>query len=154
MTLYPVQQSVNSNTQVLGFVKEGKFWYADLPEFLEQGLGTRADLLMVDGSDDFLDILSDNGTAVVTTISKVDFKGADAKMRKVSIGKNQTVLDNVGHAPVDYGAYYDVYELYGQPFSHRLWLCPVTEYVLGEYPDSIFIQIQNYKDILIGPPCR
>jgi len=45
-------------TQVLGFVKENKIWFADLPEFLEQGLGTKQNLMMVDGADTFLDKLS------------------------------------------------------------------------------------------------
>jgi hypothetical protein len=50
-------------------------------------------------------------------------------------------LNLIGHAPVDYGAYYQVTELGGKPFSHRLWLCPVTEYVFGEYPNEIFLSI-------------
>lgn len=40
------------------FVNEVGLWYADLPEFLEQGLGTKNNLLMVDGSDTFLGLLS------------------------------------------------------------------------------------------------
>jgi prepilin-type processing-associated H-X9-DG protein len=44
-------------TQTLGFYKKNGLWYADLPEFLALGLGTKANLLMVDGSDTFLDLL-------------------------------------------------------------------------------------------------
>jgi len=45
----------DTQTQVLAFVKDAGIWYADLPEFLEAGLGTRANLMMVDDADDLLD---------------------------------------------------------------------------------------------------
>ena len=70
----------DTQTQVLAFVKDQGIWYADLPEFLEARLGTRANLMMVDGADTFLD--------------------------------------------------------------HQLWLCPVTEYVFGNYPNEIYTAIR------------
>lgn len=45
-----------TKTKTLGFYKENGLWYADLPEFLELGLGTKSNLLMVDGSDTFLEL--------------------------------------------------------------------------------------------------
>ena len=123
------------------FVKEIGLWYADLPEFLEQGLGTKNNLLMVDGADTFLDLLSSGGERITLDISLVEFEGYQAKMKKVVMGKNQELLDAVGHTPVEYGAYYEVSELDGKSFSHRLWLCPVTEYVFGEYPREIWVRV-------------
>jgi hypothetical protein len=50
--------------------------------------------------------------------------------------KNQSLLSFLGHAPVQYGRYYSVPEFN----NHRLWLCPVTEYVFGGgYPDLIWV---------------
>ncbi len=121
------------------FIKEVGLWYADLPEFLEQGLGTKNNLLMVDGADTFLDLLSENGEDVTLDISETEFAGYQAKLRKISLGKNQALLDNVGHEPVEYGAFYEVSELDGKSFSHRLWLCPVTEYVFGRYPEEMWV---------------
>ena len=46
------------------FYKENGMWFIDLPEFLEKGLGTKANLLMVAGADELLDILSQNGTEI------------------------------------------------------------------------------------------
>ncbi|MFM2395294.1 MAG: hypothetical protein RLZZ546_3277, partial [Bacteroidota bacterium] len=40
------------------FYKENGKWYISLPEFINIGLGNKNNLLMVDGSDTFLDILS------------------------------------------------------------------------------------------------
>ena len=123
------------------FVKEVGLWYADLPEFLEQGLGTKNNLLMVDGSDRFLDLLSGRGNFITLDISQVEFEGYYAKLGKGVMGKNQELLDSVGHEPVEYGAYYEVSELDGKSFSHRLWLCPVTEYVFGDYPKQMWVRV-------------
>lgn len=123
------------------FVKEIGLWYADLPEFLEQGLGTKNNLLMVDGADTFLDLLSSGGERITLDISLVEFEGYYAKMEKVVMGKNQELLDAVGHEPVEYGAYYKVSELDGKSFSHSLWLCPVTEYVFGEYSKIMWVRV-------------
>ena len=130
-----------TDTQVLGFVKENKIWYADLPEFLEQGLGTKANLMMVDGADTFLDLLSSNTDEVTLKISPQPFKGYQAGMKRFKKGMNRQLLDLIGHAPVDYGAYYNVSELHGKPYQHQLWLCPVTEYVFGSYPEDIYTAV-------------
>jgi hypothetical protein len=101
----------------IGFIKENGLWYADLPEFLEQGLGTRNNLLMVDGSDTFLDLLSTDGKQINLDISERDFEGCQGKLDKINWGMNQSILDTVGHAPVDYGAYYMVNEFLGKHFN-------------------------------------
>ncbi len=134
-------QVANVAVQTIGFYKEDGIWYADLPEFLEAGLGTRANLMMVDGADTFLDKLSEMGDRITLRISPEDFKGSEIVMHKIRIGLDQAVLDAVGHAPVDYGAYYRVDKDHGEPSDHLLWLCPVTEYVFGDYPDIIYAAI-------------
>ena len=133
-----------THLKTLSFIKKHENWYADLPEFLEAGLGTKANLLMVDGSDTFLDFLSGCTDAVSVTLSTQIFNGHNAVLIKEGIGINQLLLNAVGHAPVSYGAYYNVTHFKGLPFSHRLWLCPVTEYVFGgTFPDKIFIEVIN-----------
>lgn len=123
------------------FIKEVGLWYADLPEFLEQGLGSKNNLLMVDGADSFLDLLSKNGKEVTLDTSEVEFVGYQAKLYRINWGKNQELLDDAGHEPVEYGAYYEVNELNEKAFSHRLWLCPVTEYVFGKYPEEMWVRV-------------
>ena len=126
------------SSQTLSFVKETGIWYADLPEFLELGLGTKANLMMVDGADTFLDLLSGKSPRITLQISTDPFPGWQAKMEKFRRGLNSELLSLIGHAPVDDGAYYNVTELHGKPFEHQLWLCPVTEYVFGQYPNKIY----------------
>jgi hypothetical protein len=135
------RQAPNTKVQVLSFVKENGIWYADLPEFLEAGLGSRANLMMVDGADTFLDLLAKGNTRITLQISSQPFQGWQTKMHKIKIGLNSSLLQLIGHAPVDYGAYYKVTQMNGEAYNHQLWLCPVTEYVFGNYPLEIFTSI-------------
>jgi hypothetical protein len=120
------------------FYKENEIWYIDLPEFLEMRLGTKANLMMVDGSDDLLDILSENGDEVTIEFSHQSFDGATYRLRAQNVGSNQSLLSKIGHAFVSYGMYYNVSEL----DNMRIWLCPVTEYVFGgSYPREIYVKV-------------
>jgi len=125
-------------TQIKKFYKENGLWYIDLPEFLEAGLGTRNNLLMVDGADTMLDILSNNSDKITLEFDNEPFQDYTHTLNKRIIGMNKQLLDNIGHAPVTYGAYYTIEELN----NHQLWLCPVTEYVFqGDYPNNIYLRI-------------
>ena len=150
--LYP--KSINMLTQThnititktLSFNKENSIWFADLPAFLNAGLGTKANLMMVDGADTFLDYVSDNQNHATLKISTEPFEDSDAVLNKIGLGLNKGLLDLIGHAKVDYGAYYHVEKFKGTTINHRLWLCPVTEYVFeGVYPKAIYIKQLNNK---------
>jgi hypothetical protein len=133
-------------TKRMSFYKEAGIWYADLPAFLEANLGTKANLMMVDGADSFLDLVSNNQEKATLKLSTEEFEDTDAKLTKIRIGMNKGLLDNIGHALVEYGAYYHVDSFKGETINHQLWLCPVTEYVFeGGYPETIFIKKINEK---------
>jgi hypothetical protein len=118
------------------FYKEDGIWYIDLPEFLELGLGTKANLMMVGGSDTYLDRLSNYTTEVTVSFSNVDFNGSTDTLKRTKLGYDDIYLDSVGHAQVDGGAYYQ-----STVDGHELWLCPVTKYVFqANYPEYIFIK--------------
>ena len=121
------------------FYKEKNTWYIYLPEFLDAGLGTIDNLMMVAGADTFLETLAQGKKRVKVFISLDDFPERQFHLVKKGIGMDKAYLDSVGHPEVDYGAYYTV-----QENNHELWLCPVTEYVFGGgYPDQIYISIQS-----------
>ena len=133
-------------TKTLSFYKENGIWFADLPAFLNAGLGTKANLMMVDGADTFLDFVSNNQNRAALKISITPFEGSDAILNKIGLGLNQGLLDKIGHAKVDYGAYYHIEKFKGIVINHQLWLCPVTEYVFeGIYPQTIYIKQLNNK---------
>ena len=54
-TARPVADTQN---QVLTFLKEAGIWYLDLPEFLEAGLGTQANLIKVEEANTIIDHLA------------------------------------------------------------------------------------------------
>jgi hypothetical protein len=88
------------------FYKEEGIWYIDLPEFLTLGLGTKANLMMVGGSDTYLDRLSNNTGEVTVSFSDVNFEGSTDTLDRTKLGHDDMYLDSVGHARVDGGAYY------------------------------------------------
>jgi len=123
----------------LRFYKENTAWYIDLPEFLEKGLGTKNNLLMVDGADLLLDYLSRDGNEIELFISDTKEEGYTIieHLHKTGEGLNLQLLDEVGHAPVDSGMYYQTTTV---THIDHVWLCPVTKYVFGGiYPDNIYI---------------
>lgn len=144
MPTYKIARPVtNRENQIIGFVKDQGIWFADLPEFLSMGLGSRTNLMMVDGADTFLDFIGQGQHRVTLTVSTQAFKGYLTKMVKSGNGLNPELLKKIGHAPVDYGAYYSVTEFNSNPYKHQLWLCPVAEYVFGCYPEEIFASVHS-----------
>ena len=124
------------------FYKENSIWYIDLPEFLSEGMGSKANLMMVDGADTLLDILSNNGSEVTLEFDKTAFPGLTTRLELDRSGKNQELLDLLGHAPVDNGAYYNTIIINDDKIKLSVWLCPVTEYVFDSfYPENIFIKV-------------
>ena len=101
-------------TNTLVFNKENGIWYIDLPDFLEMGLGTKANLMMVDGADTFLDKLSKNSNTVKVFVSVHRYDGFETRISMINKGINQDLLVQKGHAPVDYGAYYklDIFNVF------------------------------------------
>ena len=111
--------------QHLKFYKEetGR-WYVDLPEFLAAG-GEKADLEMVFGADTWLDILSNQGKAVEIEIS------SDEEL------DNHLILTNIDES----GACYKAETFEGVRYDHVVWLCPVTIFVFGKFPEKIYYKI-------------
>lgn len=128
--------------KTLSFYKENNIWYIDLPEFLKAGLGTKANLMMVAGADTLLDKLSKNGQKITLQISNCSFPGFTTWLEIEKQGKDDIYLQEIGHAPVDNGAYYKTILIENIKETNSVWLCPVTEYVFeGYYPKNIYIKI-------------
>jgi len=137
----------HAKTLTKRFYNENGLWYIDLPEFIEGGFGQKNDLLMVDGSDKLLDKLSNNAHEVIIKFGDhpPGDDSHDVEMHIADEGLNQAILDAVGHAPIQYGRYYECVfkkepvETAMQP--HRAWLCPVAEWVFGHYPPLIYVTV-------------
>ncbi len=109
---------------IQSFYKDNEGWFIDLPEFIEQGHGTKSNLAMVAGADTMLDKLSNESNYITLRIETYEFEGAEGTLSKFGI--------------CPYG---ENYYFSGSGHYHRVWLCPVTKYVFGgRYPKKIFIK--------------
>lgn len=138
MEYMSMDKAQNVKEMIHKFVKEENgIWYIDLPEYIEQGLGSKANLMMVAGADTFLDRLSNNGSEITLQIEAEQFSGYEHALVHVHKGMDRELLESVGHPEVEYGGYYIAF-----PSMHFLWLCPVTEYVFdGDYPMNIYVRV-------------
>ena len=110
----------------LAFVKEDDGgWYIDLPQWT----GPHANLAMVAGSDDLLDHLLKTDNRVEIEVVKSD-KPLDG-MEDYFCCK-QIDMTLMG------GATYTVHGVQG--FERTIWICPVTLFVLGEYPKYLYVR--------------
>lgn len=119
----------NRNVYQLAFVKEEDGgWYIDLPSWT----GAHANLAMVAGSDLLLDFLLKNDNRVEVEVVKSDKPLAEYDNDERFFRCEQIDVSLFG------GSTYEVYGLEG--FDHTIWICPVTLFVLGEYPKYIYIR--------------
>ncbi len=108
----------------LKFYKEtDNRWYVDLPNWT----GTKAELEMVAGADTMLDYMAEDTNEVTLCISEEPFEGSD----ELAFLNN---ADDIGE-----GAYYKLSIYKGIDINLKMWLCNVTSWFFGKFPQSIFI---------------
>ena len=108
------------------FYRKENRWYAYLPEYLEQG-GTEEECEMVAGADDWLDFLSKNGDSVTLEISD-----KDSLTEKIVLYEED-----------EFGATYIAHTYKEEDINQILWLCPVTVFVFGYYPKTIYYHVSK-----------
>ena len=109
------------------FSKTAGEWFIDLPEYLEAG-GNITNLQMVEGADTMLDIIAGAANKVVLSIAKEKFEGADVLVLKEKAD------------PIKGGGYYFLAQFENKPVNLDMWLCDVTEFVLGDIPQQIYLR--------------
>ena len=106
------------------FTKIGRKWYCDVPGFPKQLF---EHTLMVGGANKFLEYYSHGETRIKTTI-KIANEIDDNFFCGSRLYKTQSTLTG--------GAFYR--DPSGN-FDEEIWLCPVTLFLFGKYPDRILI---------------
>jgi hypothetical protein len=101
-------------------------WYLDLPEWN----GDPEDLQMVEGADEWLDLLSAHTAKVTVTMSDENFEGA-ASLKLLRLREK-----NLGG-----GGIYDLEIYHDKKVALKLWLCGVTEFVFGRIPQRIYFKV-------------
>lgn len=110
------------------FIKVGKKWYCDVPGFPKELF---EHTLMVGSAAKFIDYYSRGEDKVVA-----EFMICNEKQAKyfcgASLKKESSTLTG--------GAFYRVA---GPLWNEELWLCPVTLFLLGKYPERILLMRMN-----------
>ena len=100
-------------------------WYVDLPNWK----GSHDSLQMVAGADDMLELIGNGAPHVKLQVIKHNTRldGLDVDM----------ICDRIDCSMTG-GATYRVFDKKGD--VNKMWLCPVTLFVLGEYPKHLYIK--------------
>jgi hypothetical protein len=109
---------------------EMNWWFVDLPEWT----GEKWELQMVSGADTLLDILSDNGNEITLTMSTESVLEYDGILKFQELGRIEGL--EMGE-----GAWYSLFECDKRKEPLILWLCDVTKFVFGDFPNTIYIYI-------------
>lgn len=138
--------------QIVTFIKIDGSWYADLPEYIEQG-GTLGECLMVAGAPQLIESLGGVDKLTVQ-ISTEWFSGCDAILSKVY--STQTDDEGLNTESGPGWTYYAAIILLqqtnagvgSQPYKTlNVGLCPVNAWVFGgTHPNTIFIKLANEED--------
>lgn len=100
-------------------------WYIDLPEWN----GDPEDLQMIQGADEWLDLVS-AAEEVTLTIADADFGNAEF-MTLIRLGE-----PNLGG-----GGNYFLESYQGNKVEIKIWLCEIVEFVFNRYPQRIYFKI-------------
>lgn len=119
----------------LTFIKVGRKWYCEVPGFPKELF---EHTLMVGGAAKFIDYYSRGEDRVVAKFMIATGKQAQyfcgARLKKES-------------SSLTGGAFYRVA---GPLWNEELWICPVTLFALGRYPDVILLR-SMHKNVLGCP---
>lgn len=104
------------------FIKENGLWYIDLPNWPF----SRSHLEMVEGADKLCEELSIHNKTDVKIIISDKEENVDHDIKLIKIKS-----DFLNGAD---------YKVYGSILTDKCWICSVTLFVFGEYPNYIYIK--------------
>lgn len=116
-------------------------WYVDFPHWPF----SHDNLAMVSGADKMLQLLSDGDLFV--RVSVIPAKRQELHDDYIELEQTESSL---------FGG--STYQVKYEPFKERfkrdtLWICPVTLFVLGQYPKFIYVKRTDYKDAVESVFC-
>lgn len=104
--------------------EEDGLWYIDFPSWKFD----HHNLLMVNGADELCAFLSDDNkftkVSVISSKERKEIKGY-FELEQLSSGLTTGSTYKVNHL---------------DRFTRNIWICPVTLFVLGEYPKFIYVK--------------
>ncbi len=98
-------------------------WFVDLPEWG----GDPEDLQMIQGADEWLELLSNGAAEIKLNIANEPFENASF-LTLIRLGE-----ENLGG-----GANYFLEMYQNEKVDLKIWLCEVAHFTFGEYPQRIY----------------
>ena len=129
------QRLVGNGYYEVAFTKIGRKWYCNVPGFPKELF---EHTLMVGGASKFLEYYSRGENKIKASI-KIANEMDDRHFCGSRLYKNSSTLTG--------GAFY---KDPSRNFNEEIWLCPVTLFLLGKYPERILIYRIN-KNVLSCP---
>ena len=114
--------------EILRFYWEGKKrWYVDIPYWT----GKKSALEMVSGADKLLDVIAQGRNEVYIHFSEYYINDSDVLNFKKKNWIN--------------GATYMLESFQGNKHNLKVWLCNVTLFVFGKFPQKIYFKEVDFK---------
>ena len=116
-------------------------WYVDFPHWPF----SHDNLAMVSGADKMLELLSDGDLLVKVSVIPTN---------KQQQHEGYIELRQTEHSLLGGSTYQVMYEQFVNRFKRdTLWICPVTLFVLGQYPKFIYVNRTDYKEAVESVFC-
>jgi hypothetical protein len=115
-------------TKNIRFYKNDDEWFADIPEWD----GDIWELQMVAGADTFLDIAAQGESEIYLTMSTEIFDECEV-LHFQKMGRLEGF-------EMGSGSWYLLQEYQGIDYNLPMWLCDVTKFVFGEFPNKIYFK--------------
>jgi len=123
----------------LTFYKEGSTWLAYNKELWEGGM--KYSCTMVAGTDEVLNMLAEGNTKLTLLISQTYIR--DYRIYLVSADEGEFEGETGGDYLVS--GYINENRTLGTFGAYRVWLCQVTKYIFGFYPQVMFVKVIDLK---------
>ena len=118
--------------EILRFYKEkSKYWYADVPQWT----GRKSALQMVAGADKLLDCVAKGRDEIFIHFSEDEILNADKLVLIKKCWFN--------------GADYRVQKCGERNLNRKVWLCDVTKFVIGYFPEQIYFKEVDYSEEIV-----
>jgi len=101
-------------------------WFVDLPEWE----GSLEDLQMIQGADEWLNLLSNGEKEVELSLANEPFQHASF-LTLIRLGE-----ENLGG-----GANYFLESYQNEKADLKIWLCDVVGFIFGDYPQRIYFAV-------------
>lgn len=124
-------------TTIRFYKEDNHRWFADIPEWK----GDKEDLEMTLNADTMLDIICEGDDYVFLTLSTEPIDGFDVLDLEVKCSD----YDFFSQGGTTNGAYYIMKSYRGIEFNLKIWLCDVTKFVFGDFPQKIYV----FKNMVI-----